>query len=378
MIKYTIVEGDTLQRIAYKFQTTSKQIVLDNPDLKEPLTVGLKINIKTIKEIVQDNIMNAVQSSDKSENKIAVLVANVQYEPSKLSETGDTFAGVTLTQGQEGIVKWIKDGHIYQITANNQLVKKDAVKKGARYRYYQYLDKYGGVYVLNGTNSYAKISEVEKEEVPLATMTSTTMKPPKQIKEDQNKTFTIPQFEMPGYKRTRMKVKKTDGTYLTIELRVMEFVPGYSNQFSPARTNAGWMTNIGGANLTPISITGFFLDTKANMEAREFMEMYKEFFVPKNNVDYFSIEVVSLLHKGWEYQGLIQNFSMPDTAQNPLDRKFQMQFLSFIDKPIAAKEIASKYPDVVSRDKKTEAEFRSDLGKMLTNPLTGKYTKDNS
>lgn len=374
MITYKIQKGDTLTSIAYKYQTTIAILLEDNPYITNPNLIyeGKSLKIRSSAEYAKDAANKAAQATATASSKAAalptksVLTNNVTKEEQKAG-------GLTVTNKQVGVVKWNVNGGIYSISSDGKLTKSRSVKKGDRYRYYGEVKDFGGLYILGGVNVYAKKSEVSIEVNPPQTTTGATQPSPKA----QAVKLKMAHFELPGYKRTRLKVKTKDGTYRTIEMRITSFAPNYSANYTPTRTNAGWLISVGGQNLTPISISGHLLDTQTNKEVKDFLDFYKTNLTPKNDVDYFSAEIVTILHKSREYKGVIQNLTFSDTVTTPLHQGFQMQFLCFLDKSITDSEIKKNYPDVISRGNMTELEFRSDLVKMLTNPITGKFAIDN-
>lgn len=382
MINYVIQHGDSVNTITFRYQTTKAILQEANPGIDfNNLKEGTILKIQTTTEYAKNNAVKAVNMQTFAVNKKAEITSpTVVLEKEKVVPI--KLAGVTIDNNDiQGVVKWSQNGAIYQITEDGRLVEKEKVSAGARYKYYGTTNAFNGLYVLGGTNVYAKKSETKVEMVKeaLYTADASIKTSPTAIKTPN---LSIPQFQEPGYKRSRLKVKNSGGTYETIELRLTSFVPSYGSQFSPSRTNAGWMIAVGGANLLSISISGFWLDTVGNPEAKDFIEFYKNHLVPKNDVDYFSAEVVTLLHKGWEYKGVIISFTMADEVATPLDRKFQMQFLSFKDTFIARDLQNSSFTDVVKRDgadnRKNELDFRSDIKKMLSNPISGTYMTDHS
>ena len=184
--------------------------------------------------------------------------------------------------------------------------------------------------------------------------------------------YNIPEFQMPGYRRPIMQVKRPDGKYVTMELRVTNGNFGYSNQIQPNQTNGGWLLNIMGKNLATLSLNGYFLDTKTNREAQDFMRNYKSYLTPRNTDKYFSSALTTIVYKSTEYKGLVVSLNVSDDSQQPLNQRFTMQFLILKEKDLTSSQMSNQYlSKTIARNGLSEPAFLSDLNNLLANPITG-------
>lgn len=385
MIVYTVLPNDTLSEIAYRYQTTVSIIMGDNEHIKDKnfIIAGSKINIRTSEEFAKDKAASAKASTSKANNTLAT---SSPQSTGVVSNKTVTWEGLEVKPGQSGLVTVTKRTTLYALNSDGTLKVSRTLNVNERYRSYGEITEHGGMYMLGG--SYVKKSDVSFEALPVDYKifssnpgdVTVTFDGDNQIEKKQSSSkvtdFSIPQFEMPGYRRLRMQVKKVDGKTLSMELRAQSFNVGYSNTINPTRTNQGWMVNIGGKNLSSIQISGFLLDTKANPEADDFLTRYEEHLSPKNSDKYFASALTTLLYKDREYKGLINALSVADQADMPLDRKFSMQFLVLSEKSLNGKGITGTQGTIINRNGLGELEFLSDIKNMLANPITGKYNTD--
>lgn len=386
MIVYTIKKNDTLSAIAYKHQTTISIIMGDNPSIKDKnkIYTGVKINIRTSEEYAKDKANSAKSSSSKGDS-----IVNSSSPPSTgvIKIPPIDWSGLTITEGQNGVVTILKNTKLYTIKPDQTLGVVRDLKVNERYRAFAMTDRFGGLYMIDvgyvkkSDSGYTAIPDAykygsvktgdvtaERKNVP-ATKKVTSAKTPKDA--------TVPQFESPGYRRMRLQVKKSDGNTLSMEIRAQLFNAGYSNHFNASRTNAGWAVHVGGKNLTALQVSGFLLDTKTNREADDFLINYNSNLTPKSSENYFSSALTTLLHKDREYKGVIQSLSITDQSDAPLDRKFNFQFMVLSEKSLGGSGITGIEGLTIGRASVNEVDFMSNLKNMLTNPITGKYNTHN-
>jgi LysM repeat protein len=380
MITYTVKSGDQLSKIAYRYQTTVAIIKGDNSIIRDinVIQVGWKLKVRTSAEYARDKTAAAKAAATKS------AAAKKKTSPSSPNLAPKapliTYQGVVISAGQIGTMTALRNTSIYTFDSKGNLKKLRSIKKGERYKVYSSIDKHGGLYAIGG--AYIKRGDASFQLLPtevragrgdaILVDAGNNAIPPK-TSELSPKDFKIPQFSMPGYRRTRMQVKKTDGQLLSMELRLLAVTSSYSNQYTPTRTNAGWAIHTGGKNLTVLNLNGFMLDSSANREVDGFLSHYHAHLTPKSNDKYFDSQIISILHKNREYKGLIMSLNVADQSDSPVDRKFSMQFLVLTEKALSSGEITKKYKFTVARGNLTEEAFYSDLKNMLTNPITGVY-----
>lgn len=384
MINYTVKPNDTLSQIAYRYQTTVAILQGDNPIIVDPNRIlpGWVLTIRTSEEYAIDKARKAKSTSKKAD------ITQTTTSPSSAGLTTKKvmFEGTEVKKGQIGVVTFIRDANLYKLNASGELVVLRKVKKNDGYRVYKIVGANSVIYDLG--SAFAKQEDVVYKSIPAELMgpplpgTAIVVGPgtrPATIKtSDKNaEGARIPQFEVPNHGRTRMQVTKPDGQKLSLELRILSMNRGYSNQYSPQRTNAGWAVHVGGKNLTMLNFNGFLLDSVSNKEVQEFVEIYKEYLTPKNNDRVFSSKIISILHKGIEYKGLITALNLSDDANTPVDQKFGMQFMVLSEKSLTSSEIKKNWEFVIKRDGRDESDFLSDIKTMLTNPITGKYNTHN-
>lgn len=364
MITYTVIKNDTLSQIAYRYQTTVAILLSDNPTItnKNKIYPGQKIKVRTSQEYAKAKADAAKKAAEEAKK-----TPGASSPPNVLpKDTPVTYIGnVTM----------IRNANLYKLNSNGNLTVQRAVKKNDSYKAYGVSDKNGGLYLLGG--AYAKKADVKF--VPLANLPT---KPPATNTDNSTKNpitstkklkdFEIANFTYPGYRRMRMKVTSRDGKAIALELRAQAFNAGYSNQITPSRTNEGWAVHIGGRNLSVLQINGFVLDTAGNREADDFLRNYHDYLTPRSNANHFSSALVTLLHKDREYKGLINAMNLSEQSDNPLDRKFSMQFLVLTEKSLNGEGITGTSGLLIDRKKQFEPDFFSDLNNMLKNPITGK------
>lgn len=383
MLSYTIKPGDTISNIAYKYQTKVDILKKDNPSVatKNPLIAGETLLIQTTTSyatVAATAAKNAAVASAAVRQMVAPSSANLIART-----TGVEWQNLSVNEGQTGVVTITKSvANLYRFNATGGLKVLRQVTKNQKFRCYGSSNKHGGLYNLGTT--YVKKSDASFETIPsshrISTEVSTSVVTQSAKKQSAAQTaarktseIAIPQLEMVGHRRTRIQVKKPDGKNLNMELRLLAMNTNHSNQLGASRTNAGWMFNVGGKNLSSLTLNGFFLDTKTNREADAFINNYHKYFVPSSNDKHFKVMTATILHKGREYKGFITNLSIAEQSDAPIDRKFSMQFLVLREKGLSTSDIAEQYPFVVDRKGEKELEFLSSLRGMLTNPITGVY-----
>lgn len=379
MITYTVKSGDNLTNIAYKYHTTISIIMSDNPIItnKDRIQIGWKLKIRTAEEYARDKAAKA-----KANQTTATQKKTAASAPSSNS-TGYLWDGASVGVGQIGRATILKETNLWSMDSKGGLKKIRTLKKNERYRVYSYTSKNGGMYNLGG-NQWVYKKDVKYEELPdkfkpgtkpnqtkdaTGVITPEKDKQPKQIITLAPK---IPVFENPYYRRPVLQAKRTDGKVITMELRVLGVSSSYSNQIQQNKTNGGFFINLAGYNLPVMSISGAFLDSKANKEFDDFLDRYLSYLQAYKSGKYHSFSICTFYYKNREYKGLVAGFNYTDRQEEPFHKNFNMQFLVLKEKRLTGDEI-KKIPTVVNRKGMTEEQYRSDIGSMLTNPITGKY-----
>ena len=399
MINYTCKPGDTLTNIAYQHQTTVDVLKVDNPFLikDEKIVGGEVLKIRTIDEYGADK-MSGLEAlrKENEELKKKQIPYNMIIPKENIQVNWKSYK---INKGQTGVVYITQDTYFYKRDGNKEKVKRDgAAKKNTTFRAYgdiiiadipffvlgnnRLIGKRMSYYMevpehikrdAEEANSNKPVKEDEiKAPLPLKPKPVTDIKNPTISKSD----FDLPHYRQPGYRRTRLQITNSETLETQmVELRINHFSENLSNEFGPARTNEGWGVNVGGPGLTQLTLSGFFLDTAANTEVRDFKNFYRKNIKPTSEQHYYKANMITILHKDIEYKGFITNMSYNDASDRPLLQMINISFMVLSEKALtSADDIATK--TVIARNGVGEEKFLSDIKNMLTNPITGKFSMD--
>lgn len=404
--------------LAVRYKTTIRILMNDNPFIptSQKLEPGRKLAIYSPEE-------NAKRFTDTAYEKIEAahrLKETLETSEHMLSKprTPVYYKERLVLEGQIGFAKTIKETPLIEVQANGYLkiirtlpvgeilgvyeisvLKNELVYLVDGFRWittnpekvrYEEIPQYnldGKIRIENKPK--AKMATKSLSASPATVATSTALVKPNDssfVGSGPSPKFTgknakndglasIPLFEMPNYKRPVMNLKNAEGKSTTIELRVTGFSANYTNNVQPASTNGGWMVNIRAHGLPVLNISGFLLETKAHNEFDDFMKLYHSYLAAKKSGDFYSLGISTLFYKKTEYKGIVVSFAYTDTSDQALHRKYTMQMLVLKEKSLSATEI-KEIKTVIDRKGLSEKAFRSDIGAMLANPITGKYFTD--
>lgn len=381
MITYTVVKNDTLSGIAYKNQTTVAIIMADNSIIKDKnkIQAGWKLKIRTTVEYAKDQAKKAEEAK-----KTATTSKSVNADTSTHKKTGSTYSGLDVMSGQTGIIEVTSATNVLKDVPPKVGVVVKSVKKGTKFQVYGGTGSAtSGVWYIGG-GQYIKKSDSKYEALPSKYISSTTPGTSKDAvgtitQKEAAKTEAIKlgpnigPFENPYYRRPVLTAEKSDGKKINMELRVLGVSNGYSNQLQQNKTNGGFFINVSGYNLPIMTINGVFLDSKTNKEFDDFLDQYLIYLQSYKSDDFYSFSLCRFYYKNREYKGLVAAFNYTDTQDTPLTKNFSLQFLILKEKRLVTSNELAKIPTVVDRDGMSEEAFLSDLGSMLTNPITGIY-----
>ena len=419
MINYKVQPGDMIGVLAVKYKTTIRTIMDDNPFIQkdQKLFPGwiLKIftpeeNAKRHSETAYDQIERAHKTRDAMESTDYILSG--ERDPVYYKER-------LVLEGQLAFGKVLKETPLIELQANGYIKNVRILPIGEIVRIYEATTYNGGMYLINnyqwvtsdplsilydeipqynidgrldfrkGKNEQAfQVAAVDPKKYSnvgsgtKAVTNNLLLQPQSMIGSGKIKKHTnpdgissIPHFERPSYRRPVLHMKNAAGEKENIELRVLGFQASYSNSVQPSATNAGWMVNIRGSGLPILSISGFLMETKAANEFNDFMKRYHKYLQATKSGDFYSMGVSTLFYKKTEYKGIITGFSYTDREEETLHRKYSMSMLVLKEKTLDQAGIRD-IPRVVDRKGKSEKSFRTDIGSMLANPITGKYYTD--
>lgn len=427
MLLYTVKPGDMLGVLTVKYKTTIRILMMDNPFIPETqkLEPGWKLKIYTPEE-------NAIRHSNVASNHMDTahqLKQEIQNNNHLLYKPRDPvfYKEREVLEGQMAFAKILKETPLLEIQANGYQKTIRLLPVGEILRVYEKAELNGEqALIVDGLRwIIMEPDNVFYDEIPPYNLDGKIRIPPKMMKTlavDESgegggtinppvspKAFVgygekpsstayqiaptsfvgsgavstvkttntgvsnIPEYQYPGYRRPVMTLKNAAGQSTTIELRVLGFNASYSNNVQPATTNAGWMINIRAHSLPVLTISGFLLETRANNEFNDFMQRYRKYLMAQKTDDYYSLGVSTLFFKNTEYKGIVVSFTYSDNSEQTLHRKYTMQMLVLKEKSITGEGLA-KIPTVVNRNNMTERAFRSNIGSMLANTITGHYT----
>lgn len=412
MITYVVKPGDMIGVLAVKHKTTIRILMSDNPfiPVSQKLEPGWKLSIYSPEENAKrytDTAYERIESAHRLKETLATSehMLSTPRNPVYYKER-------PILEGQIGFAKTLRETPLIEAQANGYLKTITVLPEGEILGVYEIcVLKNELMYLVDGyrwvtTNPeivrYEEIPKynldgkirIEKEVMAFRTMAvASAATPTKETLVSPNDysfvgsgaapTFdkandglaSTPLFEAPNYKRPVMNLKSVGGQTKTIELRLTGFSASYSNTVQPATTNGGWMINIRAHGLPVLNISGLLLETKANDEFADFMQVYHQYMASQKSGDYYSVGASTLYYKQTEYKGIVVAFSYSDTPEQALHRRYNMQMLVLKEKNLSAAEIGA-ITTVVDRKGKDEKTFRSDIGSMLANPITGKYFVD--
>lgn len=393
-VKYMVKPGESLSSIAIKFGVPISLIIEKNPFLLEGETLygGEQIFIPEPEEVMEKILGDADKQIDKKEEVTENKLPTNQIIPEK-TITVD-WGNLSFKKGQLGVAFMVRDSVIYKIEKKDTVKEHRKMKVNSSYRVYGETEINGGMFYVGGgqyilkKDSYFmplppdKVKELEdktnkkpgtsqttpKDEIKVPDLVPPKLEEKPTIPDPSN--YTMPQMTMSGYRRSRLRFTMKDGKYKTVELRVLSVNRGRTNQYAPTRTNAGWSVHVGGAGLTVLTVSGFFLDTLSNRERDDYDVIYNQYIKPKSNDKYFESPLVTFVHKGVEYKGFIQSDNSADDSNTPLYQSFNFTFLVMTERILRSTDIAAQ-EFAIDRKKQDEITFLSDLSNMLKNPITG-------
>jgi hypothetical protein len=414
MIIYEVNPGDLLGVLAVKFKTTIQILMNDNPIIPpdQSLKTGWKLTI-------YEPLENAQRFADAAYKQVEdahALRTSIETNEYLLGTdyTPVTYKNRTVSQGQIGYLKTLKETPLLELQANGYVKTIRQVGEGELLKVYGVaiqnedsmfvVDAYrwvtsdpevviyeeipkaileGKYRLANYTTAYSadngKMSALNSSDKLTAAQSNlltpqTWIGSGTPVPQEARKTAvsSFPTFKHPGYKRPVMQLKNAKGETTNIELRVLGFNASYQNNVQANMTNAGWMINVRASNLSTLTISGILLETKGTNEFDSFMDRYYKYLTATKTDDYYSMGISTLFYKQTQYQGVVVGFSYSDQEVDTFHRKYTMQMLVLKEKRLSSSEI-SAIKTVVSRRNLSEAEFRSDLGAMLANSITGTY-----
>lgn len=392
MFVHTVKVGETLESIAKLYRITVQDIINENAFLlvNEKVYGGEDLNIPEFSDVV-NKILD--DSEKAAQNK---LEQNKNKMPSNQIIPDSTvtldWGGFTFKTGQIGVLVIVRNTNAFKRVGANKYQKDKSLKKNGAFRCYGETSENGGMfsaggelYVRKSDAYFMPLPEDKLKELNKSPSTGTVIDRDKvdisgidigkavEAKPEFKSTRPqdLPQLMMPGYRRSRLQVKKADGGIVNIEMRVLSCVRGRSNEYVPTRTNSGWTVHASGSNLTVLNVTCYFLDTLTNRESKDFDKLYKQHLTPKNDGAHFRSELVSFVHKNVEYKGFITNDSLADSSERPLSQDFSFSFLVLSENDLTSTSQAQTR-FTIDRKKQGEIEFLSELSNVLKNPVTGK------
>lgn len=409
MITYTVKPGDLIGVLAVRYNTTIQILMNDNPFIppNQDLEPGWKLTI-------YEPVENARRFTDTAYEQIEEV-----HKLRESVETNDHLLGTNrvpiyyknreVSQGQIGFVRTINETPLTELQANGYAKLIRMVPAGELLKVYGTASHEGDLlFVVDAFRWITSDPEiVSYEEIPLAILEGKVKLIPTLVgisalasgtpvatnqsliepetwigsgtpvtnSNSKSAVESFPTFQRPNYKRPVMQLKNANDETTTIELRVLGFSANYQNNVQTSMTNGGWMVNVRASGLPRLSISGILLETKATNEFDSFMERYYKYLQATKTDDYYSMGISTLFYKQTQYQGVVVGFSYTDQEVETFHRKYTMEMLVLKEKRLSSSEI-SKIPTVVSRNQMSEETFRSDIGALLANTITGSYYSD--
>ncbi len=170
-------------------------------------------------------------------------------------------------------------------------------------------------------------------------------------------------LKLPGYKPALISITTNDGSKVNIPFLISpsNMSDGRSNSVQTIKTSAGWFIYKLGENLGQLSLSGYMLDTKNELERHAFLQDYKYYMVDKRTEDHEVVNenVVELFLEGIQYTGYITGLSFSKSAAQPFLYQYNIQFIFVDDKYIYGSEESALLPrpPVKDNDSKTSAQY---------------------
>lgn len=430
MIKHTVQPGDMIAVLAVRYKTTIRIIMQDNPFIpkSQELQPGWRLDIYSPEENAKRHTETAYDQI-KEAHELKEKIYDSKYL-TQLPKEPVPYKDRLVFEGQAGFAKTIEEVPMYHFQSNGYRKRIRTLPKGSILRVYEEVMREGESFFL--VNDYEWIpsspSKVLYEPIsvqdlegkirlnqnpallgmsrvmPLTASVNAQAKliqpnarfgyGPKPSPPSSNiapRTFigagtmksykandglaSIPSLEAHAFKRPILRMKNADGETKAVELRALGFSANYANRVQPSNTNAGWFINVRASDLPTLTITGFLMETKTADEFNDFMSRYRRYLEAKKSGDFYSLGISTLFFKRIEYQGIIVGFNFTDRSEETLHRKYTLQMMVLKEKSLSYSDL-SGIKTVVNRRGKTERAFRSDIGSMLANTVTGAYFTD--
>lgn len=280
------------------------------------------------------------------------------------------FKGLVVIRGQWAVVVLTRDKAWYTKAKSGKLVKGGTLKKGTTHR-------------VMGTDKKSKTLILEKNRHILQDLSHYSYHEVPKLAVDLNaptvrkgsidwSLISVDIHQRPAYRRPSLRYKDKNGKYTNvIELRLNSFSQSLSNEVVPIRTNGGWYLNVVGEDLSPIRISGWFMNTKGVNEFESFMAVYHTYLKARRSGQYTKIPVVKLNHKNREYTGIVRSLSLQETAEAMLRVEYSMEFLVLTEKSLTASQIKS-LPSRTNKNLSSDPYYYADLKRLFMNTITGK------
>lgn len=277
--------------------------------------------------------------------------------------------GLTVIRGQWAVVVMTRLKVWYTRSKDGRLVNRGTLSKGSAHRV---MGKDANTLILeNGRRILINAEHYKYYEVPrLVTDLTPTTPPTGRI---DWSTLTIDVYKRPAYRRPSLRYKDKNGKYTNVvELRLNSFSQTLSNDVAPVRTNGGWYINVVGEDLSPIRVSGWFMNTKGANEFERFMYVYHSYMKARRSGQYTKIPVVKLNHKNREYTGIVRSLSLQETSEATLRVEYSMEFLVLSEKSLTASQIKA-VPSYTNPNLTDDPYYYADLKQMFRNTVNGRW-----
>lgn len=149
--------------------------------------------------------------------------------------------------------------------------------------------------------------------------------------------FTVSRVaEYPGYTKAVFQIYKSGTLVKTINFAISpnSFSESYSVNRNLQKTNGGWFAMVSGNNVTQLSMSGYMLDTKNQLEKHAFLLNYQTYIEDHktDSLEYYNPYSVKLYIEGREYQGYIAQVNFQKSAERQFLYSYSISFLAFSSK----------------------------------------------
>lgn len=164
--------------------------------------------------------------------------------------------------------------------------------------------------------------------------------------------FSVREISMPGYKPAYLTITKDSAVQTTIPFLISPstFLDTRSNVNQISKTNGGWFIMRSGPEPIQLSISGYMLDMKNQMERHQFLVAYNTFIEDKknNDMEYENPYSCTFTCEGRSYYGIVKSINFSKSGVQPFLYQYSILFISTNEKYIFDPKLVTGYDSLLS------------------------------